>query len=1373
MKIKLLISFWLFSVLCFGNSNLSTFFKSEINSIVRNVKEFSVQSHTHFMSESGVLPPPCVSPNPAGSLTFSAIDDRSITVDFVASTSITVDKYLVVRSTNATLSNFPISGAVYTVGQTLGDGIVISVSNANSIIAASLEGGTQYYFFVYALDEDCTGGPVYSNVNSNSAFTKPSVANDFSEICTTNNSQDLSWSAPLSGAFDGYLLVAREAEMPHSVASINPITSNFNLDYTLATEFGSTNQKSKILYLGNTTNATVVNLTQGMSYTFALYTYKTIGGITKYSTATTRTQTVVLPNVVNGLSDVGNQKATLSWANPNCYDQILVVATTTAGIGFNPSGDGSSYVANATFTADNQIVYANTNNSCTITGLTNGVTYYFEIFTRKGLQWSSGIEVSATPLNIADPTVFKTGDLVLISYDNYYNNSGDDAFQLLTLVDIHPGTSFILANATYETGGKPTANSRSNKWYSCSASPTGKFPYLQFTYKTSNAAVIPSGTIICITTDGVGNNSTISAISNTVSGTATSFPQSAFSILGKNADGSSALHSAINSSSSSPDALFLMQGIFNYAITGTTFVGNVLSGVQSGGTWYELSDDLSALSGDNLRRSRKHPQLLCSAIQAATTNEKYEFKYNPSTLAMSDNSKGELLNYILNISNWTGGIQAGPDFACPSFSPFKISGASTAVNWTGVNDTNWFNCNNWSNLRVPDNQTNVTISNSANQNASINCLNDYANLHDQIAQCADLTLSDKSLQIKGSSNNKLQINGNLTITGSGEIDMDDAIVGTADGQLYLMGNWTNEVDESHFKQGESTVHLVGTVPQVINAVLPDGTETFYNLNLGNNFTTSVSNDLKVEGDLTISNGKSLTISTDDFASVAKKVINNGSLTIENDGSLVQTEDGITNTGSITVERTASIRLYDYVYWSAPVADFLVTSLSPNTPSSAIYKWNSTIANSNNGFGNWQNTTENMLTGVGYIVRAPNNYNATVHQDFKATFRGIPNNGIYDVPVQRGNYTGANYLGRNGVLLTNANDNWNLIGNPYPSSIDALDFLSANPNIEGAVRLWTHGTLPNASNLDPFYGDFAYNYTAADYLIHNGTATLSGPTGYNGLIGAGQSFFVLMNDGIAATETVRFSNSMRSRLYSNDQFYRGASGFKNDEANEKHRIWLDLIAPSKTVTRTVIGYVPGATNEKDRLYDALTDYSSSQNFYSLIDSEIVCIQGRPVPFTTADSVPLGVKIPSNGTYTIAVAAIDGLFLSENQTLYLEDTELNTIHNLSEKPYIFTIDKGIANNRFVLRYTSNSLGKSMVEESANEVIVTTGDRTITILSKNEPLQKVIISDITGRIIKTENNSNTSTSLSVACDRNNQPLLVQIYFSNGQTRIKKILF
>jgi hypothetical protein len=265
----------------------------------------------------------------------------------------------------------------------------------------------------------------------------------------------------------------------------------------------------------------------------------------------------------------------------------------------------------------------------------------------------------------------------------------------------------------------------------------------------------------------------------------------------------------------------------------------------------------------------------------------------------------------------------------------------------------------------------------------------------------------------------------------------------------------------------------------------------------------------------------------------------------------------------------------------------------------------------------------------------------------------------------------------------------------------------------------------------------------------------------------------MNDGIAATETVRFSNSMRSRLYPNNQFYRSMSGYQNDEANEKHRIWLDLIAPSKSVTRTVIGYVPGATNEKDRLFDALTDYSSSQNFYSLIDSEIVCIQGRPFPFTTADSVPLGVKIPSNGIYTIAVAAIDGLFLSENQTLYLEDTELHTIHNLSEKPYAFTIDKGIANNRFVLRYTSNSLGKSTVEESANEVKVAVNNNQIQISSPRETMKEVRVHDMLGKlIIELKNvNSNELTLSTRAISQ--QTLLIYITLTNGQKVKRKMIF
>ena len=79
-----------------------------------------------------------------------------------------------------------------------------------------------------------------------------------------------------------------------------------------------------------------------------------------------------------------------------------------------------------------------------------------------------------------------------------------------------------------------------------------------------------------------------------------------------------------------------------------------------------------------------------------------------------------------------------------------------------------------------------------------------------------------------------------------------------------------------------------------------------------------------------------------------------------------------------------------------------------------------------------------------------------------------------------------------------------------------------------------------------------------------------------------------------------------------------------------------------LTRTLVAYVEGATEGKDRMFDALTDYKSAQNFYSLIDDQVMTIQGKGLPFYQDDKVPLGIKIASNGIYKIAIGAIDGLF-----------------------------------------------------------------------------------------------------------------------------------
>lgn len=516
--------------------------------------------------------------------------------------------------------------------------------------------------------------------------------------------------------------------------------------------------------------------------------------------------------------------------------------------------------------------------------------------------------------------------------------------------------------------------------------------------------------------------------------------------------------------------------------------------------------------------------------------------------------------------------------------------------------------------------------------------------------------------------------------------------------------------------------------------------------------------------------KTVNVTNSGYLEIQSNITNNGTIYVEDNSSIVQVNDAAVNTGNIIMDRIATIKNKDYVYWSSPVEGTIVNTISPLTPTSKIFKWNPTIANPNAGYGNWESANGNtMEKGRGYILRGPSTFSNTVAADLTATFTGKMYNGIIDVPVARENYTGTGYSGTNGITITNWDDNYNLVGNPYPSAIKALDFINTNNNIEGAVRIWTHGNLPSTLFPNPFYNSFVYNYTANDYIVHNGTGTISGPSGFNGYIAAGQGFFILMEDGPAdATQYVTFNNSMRNKTYNNSQFYRNAN--TNLDSIEKHRIWLDLIDANSQTSRTLLGYVEGATANKDRLFDAYTSTGNYLNIYTLIDSQTMGIQGRALPFDENDQVPLGFTAPTAGNYSIAIAGVDGLF--NTQTIYLEDNQLNTIHNLSTAPYNFTANSGVNTSRFVLRYTSNALNTTSFSND-NNVWVSSQNHSITIKSLNENLEHIVIYDILGRELLIKKNINALETTINSLPTTTQSLVVKITLKDGSVTTKKIVF
>lgn len=518
--------------------------------------------------------------------------------------------------------------------------------------------------------------------------------------------------------------------------------------------------------------------------------------------------------------------------------------------------------------------------------------------------------------------------------------------------------------------------------------------------------------------------------------------------------------------------------------------------------------------------------------------------------------------------------------------------------------------------------------------------------------------------------------------------------------------------------------------------------------------------------LTVNNNATLTVTPNNDLTITEWVNINptGDLVLQNSASLIQVNN-TPNQGTMHMTRTANIRKLDYVYWSSPVSSFASSAISPGTPTWAIYKWTPTIPTNTNFFGNWASGNETMALGKGYIVRGPDSFTATL-APFNAVFAGTPNNGIITTPISRGTWNGGTYsTGVSTTLGTNDDDNWNLIGNPYPSAVRAIDFLTLNTNIDGFIKIWTHGTLPSSAIADPFYNNYVYNYTPGDYITYNSSGTSSGPGVFNGNIAAGQGFFVLMkHTSLAASENVTFNNSMRSSTYDNAQFFR--------TSNENGRIWLDLVASNGTNIRNLVAYTDGASNDRDRLYDAITDEKLNLNLYSLIGETPMTIQGRTLPFDQNDRVPMGVKIPQDGNYSIAIGVVDGFFTDANQEIYLEDKATNVIHNLRDAPYNFTSVAGNHANRFILRYTNETLGNDdVISDEANLWVISSD--ILSVKSTKNTIQSVRVFDVLGRHLAYYPNVDGYEVPLTTIQKNNAGLIIQVTLSNGAVISKKAIY
>lgn len=393
-------------------------------------------------------------------------------------------------------------------------------------------------------------------------------------------------------------------------------------------------------------------------------------------------------------------------------------------------------------------------------------------------------------------------------------------------------------------------------------------------------------------------------------------------------------------------------------------------------------------------------------------------------------------------------------------------------------------------------------------------------------------------------------------------------------------------------------------------------------------STVVASELVTGGETTlvIPEGMSLTAGSSCQANINGPLTNSAGsagLVLENGASFIHAVDNLQATAHCVIPGTAN----NWHLLASPVANQAIAdNFIPAGTSYDFYAWDEPSEMWLN-----QKVTANNLTafipGSGYLV-------AYALPDTKS-FTGGLNNGDITFNLKysaTGNYKGAN-----------------LMGNPYPSGID-----------------W------HLANRGQFQDNFAYAYNPGK-AGGEGYEAIDGAL-ENAYIGCSQGFFVLAKQD-QNNQPFTFTNAMRAH---------GGSFYKNAGFASQMVVRLSREA---NYDEAVIRLSDESEFERDR-FDAVKMFSYNPAIPQVYayTADRVQTSVNTVPSTGGElNFPIGLYIPEEGNYQIAVQALTGDW--QNQTVFLEDKIAGSQLNLTaQQAYTFYATPADDANRFVLKFSS---------------------------------------------------------------------------------------
>ncbi len=396
------------------------------------------------------------------------------------------------------------------------------------------------------------------------------------------------------------------------------------------------------------------------------------------------------------------------------------------------------------------------------------------------------------------------------------------------------------------------------------------------------------------------------------------------------------------------------------------------------------------------------------------------------------------------------------------------------------------------------------------------------------------------------------------------------------------------------------------------------------------------------------------------------------------------------------------------------------------------------------------------------------------------FRGKPNNGSISIGVIEGD--------------------WTLVGNPYPSALDARDYIWDIHNVNaitGTLYYWEQDQSVDSHFIEDYQGGYATytinsagtveTFVPATFNTYNGDGTLNtvGAPSSSGFVAKryipiAQGFMV---EGKAGTNgTVIARNNHRDyypesalslpELSQDNEIVYDENGF-NILPQDYQRFRLNIDFNNVYTRQLVQTFHHSASNAYDHgLESKSPSQVASDAFWVLEEEEYVA---QAFSFNEALKIPLVIR--SDSEQSITFRAFDIQNFSDDQPIYIHDTETNLYVDLREGTYEAFLQEGEHNYRFEIVFElPETLSLSEEEKEKIKIYYNDIDSELVIMNFGySNISNIELYDITGKIILSRKNRNITEQKTIidVSDFSQGTYILKLVMGDLKQMVKKVIF